>query len=206
MKMAKVFSDSTIAKNISLGRTKASAIISNVLGSTHDAELITLMKENKFSLLVDESTDIAAKKTLVMVIRTNYWSTEELIVRDYFYRAIEMAEYDATTIYNTVIEQFANDEVPYKHNMIGFAADGANVMFGGNHSLATLLRADIPNLVMVKCVCHSFALCASYACKNIPSYIEEMSRDIYSFLNNNPLRTAKFVELQSIMQLKLLKM
>ncbi|XP_058467037.1 uncharacterized protein LOC131439941 [Malaya genurostris] len=201
-----IFSDSEIARNLSLGRTKATAIVSCVLGETHNKQLTEVLTKNYFSLLIDESTDVSTKKTLVMVVRTHSWVDDTLTIRDYFYHVAEMIETDAKSIYSAIINKFVMDDIPYKKNLIGFAADGANVMFGSNNSVSVLLKMDCPNLVLIKCICHSFALCASYACKNIPPYVEQMCKDIYAFLSNSPLRTAKFVELQHLMDLKPLKM
>lgn len=49
---------------------------------------------------------------------------------------------DATgnTLYNHVVEFFNNNEIPYKENMIGFAADSASAMSGEHHSLSSLLK------------------------------------------------------------------
>lgn len=201
-----IFGDSEIAKSISIGRTKATAITNNVLGATHHEELANIMKENKFSLMIDESTDVATKKALVMVVRASTWSKDKLCTRDYFYHVIELVEADADTIHHAIVGKFEQDGIPYKDNLIGFAADGANVMLGGKHSVAALLKKDCPSLFILKCICHSFALCASYACKNIPSYVEQTCKDIYAFLSNSPLRSAKFDQLQSILELKPLKM
>lgn len=69
----------------------------------------------------------------------------------------------------------------YKKNLIGFAADGANTMMGSRSSVQTLLKKDIPNLVVVKCICHSLALCASRACGKLPQIIEDLVRDIHTY-------------------------
>jgi hypothetical protein len=42
---------------------------------------------------------------------------------------------------------------------------GANVMIGVNHSFSSLLRIEVPDLIVVKCVCHSLHLTAEHLCK-----------------------------------------
>ncbi|KAF0749373.1 Dimer Tnp hAT domain-containing protein [Aphis craccivora] len=61
------FPDSEIAKGISTKRTKTTAIIKNVIGSSAKEELIESLKNNKFRVLTDESTDIGTVKTCVTV-------------------------------------------------------------------------------------------------------------------------------------------
>jgi hypothetical protein len=62
---------------------------------------------------------------------------------------------------------------------VGFTADGANVKIGDNYSLSTLLINEVPNLFILKCICHSFVFCDSYACKKLPNSIENLVREIY---------------------------
>ncbi|EDS35982.1 26S protease regulatory subunit 6a [Culex quinquefasciatus] len=50
------------------------------------------------------------------------------------------------------------------------------------------------------------ALAASYACRNIPSNVEQMCRDVYSYLSASPLRTSRFDEIQVLLDYKPAKM
>ncbi|KAK9872731.1 hypothetical protein WA026_019512 [Henosepilachna vigintioctopunctata] len=84
--------------------------------------------------------------------------------------------------------------------MIGFAADGANTMFGSNHSLSTLFANEIPHLFMMKCICHSFHLCASYACKTLPRGVEDFARDVYNYIQNSPKRLEQLPALKLYFQ------
>ena len=72
--------------------------------------------------------------------------------------------------------------------MLGFAADGANTMLGTHNSLSSMLRNDVKGLFIQKCICHSFALCASYACLKLPRAIEDLARDVYNYFNSSPKR------------------
>ncbi|XP_054745618.1 uncharacterized protein LOC129249997 [Anastrepha obliqua] len=46
----------------------------------------------------------------------------------------------------------------------GMCSDGASVMIGQHNSFASRLIGDIPNAIVVKCICHSAAIIASKAC------------------------------------------
>ena len=80
--------------------------------------------------------------------------------------------------------------------VIGFCADTCNVMFGANHSVSTLLKDKIPNLLTVKCSCHSLALCASYACKKLPPEAEETVKLIYNHFSRSTSRRREFETFQ----------
>ncbi|CAH1113899.1 unnamed protein product [Psylliodes chrysocephalus] len=63
--------DENSVKKISCNRTKCTALINNAIGQTSFKILVDLLKNNKFSLLVDESTDHVAIKNLAIVVRLN---------------------------------------------------------------------------------------------------------------------------------------
>lgn len=65
---------------------------------------------------------------------------------------------------------------------MGFAADGASVMFGKDNSVAKLLKNDVPRLFTLTCVCHSFAFVASNACLELPRHIEDLVSEIYNYV------------------------
>lgn len=190
--VANVCTDSEIAKRLACGRTKSSAIIKNILGPHSLQSLIADLRTNKFSLIVDESTDIGTMKHLCLVVRR----VVKYNVTDDFLTLLKLSAADATTMYNHIINFFETNKIPYRQNLIGFASDGANVMVGEHHSLAALLKKDIPNLYTIKCICHSFHLCASYACQKIPRFVEDLTRDIYNYFASSPKRVTELEKFQ----------
>ena len=67
--MKAVYPDSEISKKLSCNRTKCTAIIKNVIAKTEFEELLDVMRNNNFSILVDESTDRSSNKHLAVVVR-----------------------------------------------------------------------------------------------------------------------------------------
>lgn len=61
--------DSEVAKKFKCGKTKCSAIVKNVLGKKEQDDLLDLLTNNCFSLIVDESTDRGCIKHLALVAR-----------------------------------------------------------------------------------------------------------------------------------------
>lgn len=53
---------------------------------------------------------------------------------------------------------------------------------------------------MVRCVCHSMALCASYASKQLPSYLEQLLKDIYGYLSASPARLDQYDKIQTLLE------
>jgi hypothetical protein len=68
---------------MSLKRTKCNAVIRNVIGETFKEQLVETLKETKFSILIDESTDISTVKTMCIVVRF-YDNSKKKIVTKFF--------------------------------------------------------------------------------------------------------------------------
>lgn len=193
-----VAQDSKLASELTFGRTKAHAIVTNVTGKVAENQLIEILQKNKFSLIVDESTDRSSIKHLALIVRT----AVDFHVEDSFLCIIPVVDGTATALHNACTKYFEEKNIPYKENMVGFAADGTNSMFGQHHSLSKLFAKDIPNLFLIKCVCHSFHLCASYACKKLPRGVEDFARDVYNYIQNSPKRIGDYKEFQCFVNIK----
>lgn len=61
-------------------------------------------------------------------------------MEDYFFELFEILDGTAEKFYEIITNKFNELRIPYKTNMIGLAADGANVMMGKNNSLATKFK------------------------------------------------------------------
>lgn len=190
--------DSKIAKQVACSRTKTTAITKAVTGEEGKSQLCSLLRQNKFSVMIDESTDISSSKHLCVVARV--FDNEK--VSDAFFDLVCVEDASADGLYKALVSAFEKAAVPYKENLVGLAADGAAVMMGTNHSVMTLLKRDVPNLFILKCLCHSFHLCASYACAKLPRVVEDLLRDVYNYFRTSPKRTDIFKKFQSILELK----
>lgn len=197
--VSNAFPDSKIALEFSCKRTKTRSIAKHVIAKTFRDELEELLRHTKFSLIIDESTDIASKKQLAIVVR--FYCNRELRVRSRFFKLVEVMHSDADSITAAVLDGFEKSGVP-TDNIIGYASDTTNVMFGQHHSVVTNLKEKIPYLYVMKCICHSAHLCASHACEKLPRAIENMVRDIYSFFSHSAKRLAEFEKFQHFVQVE----
>ncbi|XP_043064673.1 uncharacterized protein LOC122320565 [Drosophila ficusphila] len=103
-----------------LHRSKCTSVIKNILAPS----FITLLKPDigdaKYSLLLDESTDISVCKTLGVVI--NYFS----LTRSTFLSIVPLEEGDAKTIANSLCQELSNFKLNLE-NLIGIGTDNASV-------------------------------------------------------------------------------
>lgn len=172
--------------NLRLHRTKCSMLIKNVIAPNIIRELVDDMGVDKrFSLLVDETTDIACTKDLCICIR--YFSLKHCKVLSALLGIVEVTSTTADALYDSVIT-FIKDLGLNPAKIVGLGTDGASNLCGCNNSLFTKLVAHNPNLVLVKCVCHSLHLCAQAAFKELPSCIDYLLRESYSWFSHSPNR------------------
>ncbi len=101
-----------------------------------------------------------------------------------------------TELYEEIVQFFQQNEIPYQKNMVGFASDGASVLMGSRSSVKTLLKNDIPKLFVMKCICHSLALAASHATETLPIEVENLLRDVYSYIKYSSKRKKNFEEIK----------
>lgn len=170
---------SSIAQNLESKGTDTALLFNNTLGREGWNELISLLKENEFSLIVDEVPGQGIERHLSMVVRVlhNFTITEAFLC------LIPMADVTPLALHTTVTDFFYKNGIPYEENLLGIAADGGNTKLGGEHSLSSLLKEDVPHLFVMKCISHSFSLCASAACLKLPRSLEDLARDVYSYFH-----------------------
>ena len=130
--VGKAFPDSKVALEISCKHTKTRSIVKNVIAKRFNMELVEILRKVKLSLLIDESTDIASRKQLAIVVR--FYCDKEMRVRSRFSKLIDVSVANAETLYNVTINGLEKSSIPIE-NIIGYAANTANVMFGQHNSV-----------------------------------------------------------------------
>lgn len=136
---------------------------------------------------------MSSKKLLALVVR--YYCSKENRVKSQFLKLLEVTDTDATTLVTCLVSYFEKHDIPLT-NIVGYASDTTNVMFGQHHSVVTLLEEKLPHLYTMKCLCHSAHLCASHACEKLPRSIEDLVRDIYSHFSHSAKRLAEYEKFQ----------
>lgn len=203
------FPDSKIVSGINLKRKKVAGVVTNVIGSTYKTTLAKKLQEMKFSILTDESTDISCSKTSCIVVRyfdegclkivSKFWKLQQVYSGNDSARANEGAT--SANLFSGIMKSFEEHNIPLE-NIVGFGSDGCNVMMGAYNSVSSRFRDVCPGLVIVKCICHSAHLCASEACKQLPSRCEDLARGVYNFLKHSSKRSAQLVQFQLFLDIK----
>lgn len=204
-----IFQDSITAKAMHVKRTKATGIVKNIIGLSYKEKLARTLKEVKFSILCDESTDVGSVKSSCVVVRfydkdaaavdCKFWELYDV----YDVKDLEGVQEGATAkrLFEGLMKTFNQFEIPVL-NIIGFASDGCNVMMGAHNSVASRFRQQCPGIFIMKCVCHSAHLCASEACKVLPRRCEDLAREIFNHFKCSSKRQCELVQFQTFLELK----
>lgn len=181
-------------ESLRLHRTKCSKLICNVIAPALLSELVEDVGNEPYSLIIDESTDISVKKYMAVCIR--YFSLVQNDVVTEFLGIITVVETTAVALYDNLINYLKEINLNVK-NLIGIGTDGASNLCGKNHSLFTLLkeRIPLPQLQIVRCICHSLHICSSKASEVLPSSLEFLVRETRNWFANSPLRRAYYEDL-----------
>jgi len=172
-------------EKVRLGKQKCTNIIRQVLGFNIIKENVQFLRDHKFSIFVDETTDRATKTQCAIVAMA--FDPEQLIINIILLDLIELEDERADTIAAEIARVLEDRKI--QNDLIGFCADTCNIMFGQQHSVSTILKEKYPWIVAVKCTCHSLHLAASYAAKQLPRFIEDLCKNVHDYFQSSPKRT-----------------
>lgn len=145
------FTDSQILNRVQLSNTKVTAVVVNVIAPAQKKRLTEILQPTKFSVLIDESTDITVNSSLCIVVR--YPDPERQRVCESLWDLVPVYDLNDVTITATVenlfdkmMATFDNAQIA-RENIICFCSDTANVMMGeGDKSVFARLKYVLTNL------------------------------------------------------------
>jgi len=114
-------------ENVRLHRIKCSKLIKNVISSAMLTELINDIGDQRFSPIIDESTDISIIKYLAFCVR--YFSLKRKSIVTDFLGFVEVEKATEIILCNSTIEYLTTVGLDYR-NVIGIASEGAANMIG----------------------------------------------------------------------------
>ncbi|EZA58879.1 General transcription factor II-I repeat domain-containing protein, partial [Ooceraea biroi] len=190
-----------VLKNMNMGRTKCSNIISNVLCPVEIERVVNKLQRTKFSIFIDEASDICNEKWMILFVR--YVDPETLDIRSQLLKLINIdtGDSNADNLFHTFQCEMKKLQIPFS-NIIALSCDNTPVMTGKHLSFETKLRGMCKYLLTFPCPCHSSALAAHAACAKIPSFCERFLKKIVNYINriNHSKHSATFNEFSDCFQ------
>lgn len=203
-----IFPDSAIAQNITLKRSKATYIVKDIASVSHN-ELTEDLKKNKYSIIIDETTDISTSKTCAVLCK--YYDRDRNTINTRLLDLLEIYKCSDVSdplqgstgenLFQLITNYLEKHNIPVE-NLVGFASDNASNIMGPHNSLVSRLRNIAPNITILRCICHSVHLCASYAAKTLPRMCEDLVRNIYTYFCHSAKRKSEFQQFQSFCEVK----
>ncbi|KAK2719424.1 hypothetical protein QYM36_005047 [Artemia franciscana] len=180
--MESCFPNDAVGEALASSRTKTTGIIKNFLAIEEKVQLANWLRNNKFAIIVDESTDKSWAKVLVIIAKcvdANY------NVREDFLGLIDVHDASSAGQKNLIMKCLSDLGIPIQ-NLMGIGLDNASVNAGSVKGLGVLLKEEVPNLFILGCTSHSLALCATYAAKNLSEGLEVFIHDIVNYIASSP--------------------
>ncbi|KAL0104009.1 hypothetical protein PUN28_016993 [Cardiocondyla obscurior] len=183
-------------------------VVKEVLAKREVEKIISNLKISKFSVLIDKSTDITRNKLMCVLVKYVSPNNGQVLTQLLESVSLDAKDCSASKLFESFKNLLIEKEIPIT-NIVGLACDNASVMTECNNSFAQYLKSEVPLLITLNCICHSSALVASKACKQLPSTCENLIRNIHSYISGSSKRCAilrEFEEFFNVESNKLLKL
>ncbi len=163
-----------------------------------DDNIKSLISNSKFvDVIIDESTDVAISKHLVVYLRL----CKQGRAQTHFIKNVEIFNGIAETVFNALrhclLDFGVSDE-----QLICFSSDGASIMMGSKSDVAARLKEVNPEIVPIHCVDHRLSLAVSQAVNGIQYLTKFQSTvsTIFTYFRNSSLRCNKLKEIQEVLE------
>ncbi|XP_011868672.1 PREDICTED: uncharacterized protein LOC105562439 isoform X1 [Vollenhovia emeryi] len=188
-----------VLKSMSMGRTKCTNIISNVLCSVETDYIVSNIQNTKFFVFIDETSDISNEKWMTFHVR--YVNPETLQVHSQLIKLVDIDSADCSTekLFDVFKRELQKLEIPLS-NIIALSCDYASLMQGKHLVFKRYLEEMCTNVLTLSCPCLSVELAADAACAKIPQIYEDFVKIMVTYINSSPKRTAIFREFSQCTQ------
>ena len=154
-----------------------------------------------FTVLIDESTDLAVEKHMVVYIRVldEHFRPHTVFLKNV---TVDDPKSDALTLFTYLVKALEEDGLDIS-KCVGFGSDGAAVMTGKLTGVAARMREKSPHLINIHCMAHRFNLATAQASDGIDvlKNFEQVLSDLYRYFGGSKSgnRKAELVEIQKVL-------
>lgn len=166
-----------------LHKTKCTAILKKLVSPSILKSLVNEIDH------LDQSTDVSQTKWMSVCVR--FFDIKKRIVTTQFLGIFLVEEATAEHLFDSM-ELFLKKVGLNIQNIIAIGTDGAKNLCGKNKSLFALLKKQNPQLMLVKCTCHSLHLCCSQSSDKIPKTCDFLIKEVYNYFSHSPLRALRY--------------
>ena len=171
---------------------------------TCQAEVVQKEVEEKvndgevYGLMVDEYTDVSARKHLAMVTRY----IDQGAAKVAFLQDVQLPNGSAQTIYTNMKTVLTEQTSIQLKNMTFFASDGPSVMVGKKNGVVALLKRDHPNVIDIHCMNHRLQLAVSKAFFRIKETdrVDELLSSVFKYYHYSTVKAGSLDAIQTVLK------
>ncbi|ROL52057.1 Protein dachsous [Anabarilius grahami] len=184
----RTLSDSNIVKRMSCGRTKAEALVTEVLAPKAVQEVINKLKSAENPRPFSIQTDASNKGNRKMFPLAVQFFTAESGVMNKLIDFVENPDESAEGIVTTIRSSLGNLGLTLDH-VSAFSADNTNVNYGIHNSVFSKLKSSNSDLLRGNCHAHIVHNTIKYALDQLSVDIEKVVLKVYSFFSISAKRS-----------------
>lgn len=189
----RMLNDSSIAKKMSCGRTKAEAVVTDVLSPKAIEEVIKKLKSGATPLPFSLHTDASNKGNRKMFPLALQFFTPEAGVVNKMLDFVENPDESAEGIVKIIQSSLENVGLSLDQ-VSAFSADNANVNYGIHNSVFTKLKETNSEILRGNCHAHIVHNTVKKALDKLSVDVENIVLKIYSFFSTSAKRRESLKE------------
>ena len=185
-----------VSSVFSLGRNKASYIVSDGLGPYFKKKLVEDINSSEayFTIHFDETTTQQVKKQLDILVR--YWSASQEQVVVHFFKAVLFGHAKAVDVSKCLLESLSESGYQLQSSkLLGLSSDGPNVNKAIWRLMNDHLKADgLPGLLpFIPCSLHVAHNGFRYGLKEYGSEVDQLCLDLFYWFKISPCKREDFL-------------
>jgi hypothetical protein len=122
--------------------------VTNVIARREVETIVQNLKTSKFSVLIDESTDISDTKLLCILVKYVSAVNKKVVTQLFALLPLDATNCSADSLYKIKKKCFLEFQIPLQ-NLVGMASDNASVIIGNNNSFLMHLKVDVPQVIQL---------------------------------------------------------
>ncbi|CAF5037864.1 unnamed protein product, partial [Rotaria sp. Silwood1] len=186
----KVFHESIIGQNITCSKTKARELSVNVLAPFFTSEILRQVKKHRFYSISFDGSSKGNIKMFPFII--NHFTLQSGLVKSVL-EVVNQPRETADDIVASLRDVLKMNDIDIQY-MTSIGADNTNTNFGCNHSVFSLIKSEVSNLLKGNCYCHILHNSVKNSHHLLLVDIESSLSQLYSHFSSSSKRVAELKE------------
>lgn len=186
------------ANGFQLSRTKFRYVLNEALGPYFKEQMLKDLEGSYFSLMFDETTNVASQKQLSTMIR--YWSESQQKILVHHLETFYMGSATADQIFDKLNEALANAGLTHNH-LLMLGSDGPNVNKKVYRLMNEKIKLEFNKSLLSIGTCNLHVIHNTFAkgLEELGEDVSDLASSLHSFFDGWPSRKEDFEDVQKKM-------